>query len=297
MKKFPSKIAILGVGLIGGSIAMGLKKHFGADVTILGSCKSVKRAQIAKQLGLIDEVINLRSRPLGLLLMKVNIVILATPVRETVKLIKLLSREKFRNCLIIDTGSTKKLVLDTAKQFLKSQISFIGTHPMAGSEMSGFENALVNLFRNKPWIVCSDQLPTDNKQLAIVAQIIEILGAKIVLMDAKKHDELISWASHLALITASILVNAVAGHKNWQQIAEIASTGFRDTTRLASDNPQMKTDIVVTNKSQLLESIGKFKNELDIFSNLVRQSGEESIFKYFQDSKNIRDKWVTNYFN
>lgn len=293
MKKFPSKIAILGVGLIGGSIAMGLKKHFGDKISILGLCRDFRRTKIAIELGIIDMAI--KSQPD--IPTDVKLIIIATPIKTTIKMLRMLSKIPLKNCLIMDVGSTKENIIKEANKFPPLSKFFIGTHPMAGSELSGFENASVNLFRNKPWMICSDRSPTDNKQLAIIKHIIEIMGANMILMDAKIHDELTSWASHLSLVTSSILVNTIAGHKNWDKIAKIASTGFRDTTRLASDNPMMKADIVMTNKSHLLEAFGKLKDEIDIFSNLVRQSDEKSILKYFQDSKSIRDKWITNYFN
>jgi len=288
VNEFPKKIAIIGVGLIGGSIALGLKQHLGAKITILGSCNNIERTKKAKESGIIDEVIDLHAQPQGL--RSVTLIIIATPVGETIKLLELISKIKIKNCLIVDVGSTKEFVINTANQFLGPNISFIGTHPMAGSELSGFENADPNLFRNKPWIVCSNNHP-------IISELIDILGAKKILMDAKKHDELTSWASHLNLVSSSILINAIGKQKNWPEVAKIASTGFRDTTRLASSNVEMKKDIIFTNKKNIIGSLIKFQKEIEVFVKLLQNNDTFKISNYLSTAKTIRDNWIENNFS
>lgn len=292
MKEFPEKIAIIGVGLIGGSIALGLKSHFGTKITILGSCDDPSRAQKAVREGIIDIAIN----NIANLPKDTDLIIIATPIRSTLEIIKRLGSNCPPNCLIIDIGSTKKVILATAQKFLAGEASFIGTHPMAGSEMSGFENASVNLFRNKPWIICPTQ-KVSNSNLQVVKALISILGANPVIMTAETHDRLTIGASHIFLAISSLLVNAIVKEKDWPEIAQIASTGFRDTTRLASDNPGMKTDIVMTNRTNLLVALGKLKDEITDFTQLIRESDDKAILKYFEDSKRVRDDWISTYFN
>lgn len=292
MNKFPSKIVILGVGLIGGSIALGLKSHFGTKITILGSCDDSRRTQKAVREGIIDAAINHTDD----LPKDTDLIIIATPVRTTVNIIKKLGQNCRLNCLIIDMGSTKKVISETAQNFLAGGASFIGTHPMAGSEMSGFENASVNLFRNKPWIICSPK-KVSKSNLQVVKTLISILGANPIRMTAVTHDRLTIRASHIFLTASSLLVNAIAKEKNWPEIAKIASTGFRDTTRLASDNPGMKTDIVMTNRTNFLEVLSKLKDEITSFTQLIRESDDKAILKYFEDAKRVRDDWISTYFN
>ncbi len=291
MKQFPDKIAILGVGLIGGSIALGLKRHFGAKITILGMCSSLKRAQTAQKEGIIDKAIaGCEDIP-----QNTKLIIISTPIKTILEKLHLLAKLHLRNCLIIDTGSTKEVISQSAKRESLSS-SFIGTHPMAGSEMSGFENSSVNLFRNKPWIICP--FGTVNKNnLEIVNKLIFILGAKPFLLDAKTHDFVVTWGSHIFLLMTSILVNTIKKQKNWQTIAKAASTGFRDTTRLASDNPKMKTDIVLTNKEHLIGALVNTRSEIDHFIKLLQGSNADNIFTYFREAKLIRDNWLSNYFN
>lgn len=288
MNEFPKKVAILGLGLIGGSIAMGLKKHFRSKINILGSCSKLERTKKAKESGIIDEVIDLHAQPLGLRV--VTLIILATPVGETIKLLKLFSKIKFKNCLIIDVGSTKEFVINAANQFIGPNTLFIGTHPMAGSELSGFENADPNLFRNKPWIICAKNHP-------VVSELIDILGAKKILMDAKKHDEFSTWASHLNLVTSSILINTIGSQKNWPEIAKIASTGFRDTTRLASSNVEMKRDIILTNKENVTKSLSSFQKEIGNFISILNSNNTDQLTNYLSNAKTIRDNWLNDYFS
>ncbi len=294
MKHFPPKIAILGVGLIGGSIALGFKKHFGAKITILGSCSKIERAQKAKKLRIIDEVIDPHSQPLGL--RSANLIILATPVLEIIKLLKTLSKINLADSLIIDVGSTKEYIINAAHQFLDPNVSFIGTHPMAGSEFTGFENADPNLFRNKPWIVCEGKT-INNQQLTIAKRLIDILGANMIFTNAKKHDEIASWASHLNLVSASLLISTIAKQNNWKDVAQIASTGFRDTTRLASSDTEMKKDIILTNKENIVEALLCLADEIKLFVNLIQNGNAEALTNYLANAKSIRDNWLTNYFN
>ncbi|MBI4990823.1 prephenate dehydrogenase/arogenate dehydrogenase family protein, partial [Candidatus Gottesmanbacteria bacterium] len=262
--------------------------------TIVGLCSRIERTQKAKELGIIDEVIDLHAQPLGLRL--VTLIILATPVEETIKLLKFLSKIKFKNCLIIDVGSTKEFVINAAKQLLGPNISFIGTHPMAGSDSSGFENADPFLFQNKPWIIC----PAENiikEQLKLVEALIKILGAKKMIMRDAKHDQFTAFASHLSLVISSILISTVAKQRQWRKIAQIASTGFRDTTRLASHNPRMKTDIVLSNKENLIKALNATRIEIDRFIEVLHSGNTDNLFNYFNQTKIIRDNWLSTYFN
>lgn len=298
MKKknnFPSKIAVIGVGLIGGSIALGLKQHFGSQITILGACSTTKRSKSAQRQGVIDETIDLYAQSQGL--RSADLIILATPVSKTIKLLKTISKINVGSSLIIDVGSTKESVLNSAKKLLDANVSFMGTHPMAGSEMSGFENANPSLFRNKSWIVCNDRLPTDKSKFTILKELIDILGAKIMIMPSKKHDQLVSWASHLNLVSSSIIIKAIGKHKDWSEIAKIASTGFRDTTRLASSDVGMKKDILISNKKNIIETLYILKNEIDLFIKLANKKDSIGITNYLSEAKFIRDEWIANYFS
>lgn len=291
MNTIPQQITIIGVGLIGGSIALGLKLHLTSKITILGLCSDSKRARLAKERGIIDQTIfNVTDIP-----KTTDLVIIATPVSVILKILPHLAKMVSSKCLIIDVGSTKEMIMNLVESKYP-KLSFIGSHPMAGSEMSGFENADPYLFQNKPWIIC----PAKNikkDQLQIVEELIKILGGKLVVMSPSQHDQIIAFSSHLYLILGSILISEVSKQPKWNQIAKIASTGFRDTTRLASHNPDLKADIILSNKENIIDALLKTKIEIDNLIKLIQDNDSCRLFAYFQLTKTIRDNWLEKYFS
>lgn len=288
MKEISEKIAIIGVGLIGGSIALGLKQHYKSKITIYGACRDPKRAENAIKQGIIDRAIyDVKKIPTDM-----DLIILAVPVKTEVEILKALAKISFKNCLILDVGSTKKFILQQVQRILPGEISFIGTHPMAGKELSGFENSSPSLFVKKPWIVCPS-LSVKTEDINIIKKLITALGAKIFMMDAETHDELTSWISHLQLSLSSILVNTIAREKKWEIMGKIASGGFRDSTRSASNNSEMKTDIILTNKANIITSLNKVNREINKFSKMIERSNDKEILKYFSTAKEIRNHWLS----
>lgn len=292
MNQLPKKIAIIGIGLVGGSIALGLKCHFGSKITILGSCNDLRRAKLAKKEGIIDEVLR-KDQPIP---QNTKLIIIATPVVTIPNVLRFLARCTPADTLIIDVGSTKQAICQQAEKILPRPRSFLGTHPMAGGEEAGFENASANLFRNKPWIICPTKTTRTN-DIKLVSRLVEILGGLPIILTSTMHDQVVTWASHLSLVFSSILVETIAKQSNWKLIAKVASSGFRDTTRLASFNPNLKADIVATNKENILAALETTKQEIDLFAKLLKEDKNERIFAYFNRSKRIRDNWLEKYFS
>lgn len=287
MIKFPTKIVIIGMGLIGGSIAMGLKRDLGTKITILGLSSSHRKAKHAKRKGIIDLALSsIKDIP-----QDADLIILAAPIHVNLRHLKSLKKLIRPDSLLIDVGSTKEVITKLAKKISLTQ--FIGTHPMAGGEVSGIRFANPNLFHGKPWIICPSK-NTTKKNLSTIKSLSVILGAKPVIMNAVKHDELTSLASHLFLVISSILLNTIT-KSNWITISQIASTGLKDSTRLASHNPDMKTDIVITNKKNVLASLRLLKREIDSFSLLVGEKNLLELTKYFTLAKKRRDKWLDSF--
>lgn len=281
----PKKIAILGVGLIGGSIALGLKRQLGSKITVFGLCSSLKRAQLAKAMNIVDKPLSSpREIPKN-----IDLIILAAPISINLDLLKRVAKLSLPNALIIDVGSTKKSICDlSAKLPVKS---FLGTHPMAGKENTGIENTDIHLFESKSWIICPTEISSQS-DIDKVSTIIKLLGAKPMLLDAQTHDSLTAWVSHLPLISSSILFKSIASNAKWSKIAEIASSGFRDTTRLASANPVMKRDILLTNKKNVIDSLVAFDKEIKHFINLLKKDKEQTMYEYFKFTKLKRDMWI-----
>ncbi|MCJ7740464.1 prephenate dehydrogenase [Candidatus Microgenomates bacterium] len=286
----PKKIAIIGVGLIGGSIALGLKKALGDKISVSGSCSDLKRAQRAQKMGIIDEIISPDKRSLT----DCSLVIISTPINSVITTVKQLIPLLAPNTLMIDVSSTKRIICEEINKFLPVNLFFLGTHPMAGSELSGFENASADLFTNKPWIVCPNQ-ETRRNNLLPIKSLIQILKAKPIIMTPAQHDKLVAWASHLFLIVSSILVSAVSKQSRWEEIARIASTGFCDTTRLASHDPDLKTEIIKTNKKNITDCLLKVRNEIDDFIILLEQNRFRDIRQYMNKTKSVRDNYLNDY--
>lgn len=265
MSNLPQKITIVGMGLIGGSIAMGLKKRLDGDVDIIGVAK--------------NEEIPLNS----------DLIIIATPISQIIKVLNKLDKILVKKTLVIDVGSTKKMICSHAAILKNKNLFFVGTHPMGGRELSGLSNADPNLFVNKTWVVSRKSL--------ILNRLIELLGGKPVIMNPDKHDKLVAFASHLSLIVSSLLVTCVSRQDDWKTIFRIASSGFRDTTRLAIFSPKIKAEIVATNKSNLLNALSYLEKEIEILTSLIEKEEWKVMEKYFENAKQIRDNWLAHYFS
>lgn len=281
-------VAILGIGLIGGSIALALKQRMKGKITVLGSCGNLKRAQLAQTKGIIDEVIRDPKQ-----LSKADLIILATPISETLKILKDLSRINLKkNVLVIDVASVKQVIAETIMT-VNFDFHFIGTHPMAGGEKKGFENADPDLFVNKPWIITPMGRNSQN-EMALLTKIIKDIGAIPMILTAKAHDEQVAWASHLSLILSSLLVRNLEENSQWTSVKKLVSTGFFDMTRLASHNPSFKTDLILNNKENLLISLRKFREEISYFEQLINLSGKKDIQEYLTHAKKTRDDLFNN---
>lgn len=290
--RVPKKIAVLGVGLIGGSIALGLKKQLGNNIHITGLCRTPQKSKDVLKNGLVDSVFDLTKPVPG----SVEILIIAVPVTTILALMKVLYKKVSGKTLIIDVGSTKTEICRLAGKIYGSKIRFIGTHPMAGSELSGYEHAGSNLFLNKPWIICPLKT-TDRDSLDTVEALINLLGARPIIMTPGSHDRLVALASHLFLAVSSLLMTSVCGNNQWRKAAPLASTGLRDTTRLASGNPYIKTDIFLTNRKPLLDVLTGLKKEINLFSSYLKLGKRDKIESYLKKAKTERDLWLDRYFN
>ena len=224
-----------------------------------------------------------------------DLIIIATPISEIIITLNRLDKLLKTNTLVIDVGSTKQIICNHAGNLKNKNLVFVGTHPIAGREVSGFANSDPNLFVNKSWVVCPDP-KINNKHIDAVFAVIRILGGRPILMDPSQHDKLVARASSLSLVTGSLLVKSVSS-KDWEMIARLASTGFRDTTRLASFSPKIKTEIVSSNKNNILRTLNNLDKEIQNMRMLIEKDDWDKIENYFIEAKEIRDNWLANYFS
>ncbi|MBI4298764.1 MAG: prephenate dehydrogenase/arogenate dehydrogenase family protein [Chloroflexi bacterium] len=280
------KITIVGLGLIGTSIGLGLKKANLKDIEIVGTDKDSEVSSRASKMGAIDKA----SRDLIPAIQDTNMVILATPVMAMKELMEIIGPHLEEGATVTDTGSTKSSVMAWAEEYLPSSVSFVGGHPMAGKEKSGPDAAEATLFNNTPYCIIPGK-QADPSAVKSVAGLAEILGAKPMFMDAPEHDSFVAAISHLPMILSIALVTSTAKSPQWSEMARLASTGYRDITRLASGDPEMNRDICLTNADFLVRWVDEIIKELYEFRNNIKE-GRESLLSTFVQAWEARARWL-----
>lgn len=274
------KVAIIGVGLIGGSIGLALKNSKLKDIRIIGIGRNPERLKLALDLNAIDEMTtDSRSG-----VKDADIVFICLPVGLIAKTAEDIMHYCKKTAIITDVGSVKEVIVNeiekhTSHRKSKKLPEFLGGHPIAGSEKTSVKYASPDLFKNAVVVLT----PTSKNTAAALKKIKELwrcMNAKVKIMSAKKHDRVIAYTSHLPHMIAFALVKAV-NH------LEFAGSSFRDTTRIVSSDPSMWADIVSENRENIMKAIDEFKKEL---LNIEEASSREKIFKIFRESKSKRDK-------
>ena len=260
MKK---KIYVIGVGLIGGSFAIDMRKLFPKS-TIIGIDKSEIHLQKALELKLIDETSELS---------KINnpdIIVISVPVKSILNILPIVLKSVNNNSLVIDFGSTKKSICQIVKDHPNRQ-NFLATHPIAGTEFSGPAAAYEGLFEGKNIIIC-DKDKTDKSILGLGLKIFNLMKMKICYMDSESHDRHIAYVSHLSHISSFMLGKTVMDEeKNEKNIFDMAGSGFESTVRLAKSSPEMWTDIFEDNKKNIIKSLDDYIENLVHINSLIKK--------------------------
>jgi prephenate dehydrogenase len=281
------KIVIFGVGLIGGSVALALKKA-GSAAHIVGVGRTAKSLQTALDLGVIDSA----ETNIGDALNAVDLVLIAAPVAQTKAILQSIQPHLNANTVITDAGSTKGDVLVVAREVLGAQFSqFVGGHPIAGAEKSGVAAAKSDLFLSKN-VVLTPDLETNRDAVASVADLWQKCGANVSEMPAETHDNIFAAVSHLPHLLAFALVDDIASRPNAAQLFSFAASGFRDFTRIAGSHPEMWRDISLANKSALLSEISAFENELNQLKQLLANEDAEGLQALFERASHARNQWA-----
>lgn len=282
------KIAIIGLGLIGGSIGLALKRAELKDVTIVGTARTRDTLRGAKRLGAIDD-----DAPTPADAVKdARLVIVAAPILATKHIFEEIAPVLAEGAVVTDVGGTKANVMRWASELLPRHAYFVGGHPMAGKETSGIEAADGDLFRDKTWVIVpSVDAPETAVQTAL--GIVRICGANATFMDAQEHDSYVAAISHLPLTLSSALFSVAFGSQAWPELASLASSGFRDTTRLASGSPEMAHDIAISNRDNLLHWLDRFQEELARFRSVIAAGESAQLIETFARAQLERDNFVT----
>lgn len=274
-------ITIIGLGLIGGSMAKDLKSNQFAD-KIIGVDSSEEHLIKAQEIGFIDEKDSLEKA-----VKRSNFVILATPVDAALKLLPQILDVLPSNSVLIDVGSTKTNLIDSVKNHPKRK-QYLPTHPMSGTENSGPEAAQNNLFKNKTVIFCNSEQTTP-QMVDLVKKMYTSLGSEIIEMDSVSHDEHVGYVSHLShVISYALAVSVLEKEKSDANIFNLASGGFNSTARLAKSSVNMWLPIFEQNKNFILPIIEVYLDNLLKFKTFLEKDDKENLKKFIQEANKIR---------
>jgi prephenate dehydrogenase len=282
------KVVVIGVGLIGGSLAMVLKEKAIAE-HITGIGRGVKNLEVARNRGIIDDfTLDAKSAVDG-----ADLIILATPVCNITEILKDISPYLKRDAIVTDVGSVKKSILDDAESVVPEDVHFVAGHPIAGTEDSGSKAAFSTLFNGRICILTPTQR-TDKDALEKVTELWREAGSDVILMDADKHDMILAAISHLPHVVVYALVNTIARMKNHEEdILDYSAGGFVDFTRIASSSPEMWRDICLLNRKAILDTIARFQDRLEQLKGLVKNKDAVGLFQEFNKAKVLRDSLKT----
>lgn len=279
-------VAIIGLGLIGGSLALALRRS-GRDIHITGFDRSYATADEAYRRGIIDTIAPSARAACE----KADYIIFATPVNTTIALMEEASEWAFKeNVILSDTGSTKSPIMQAAERLQEKGLTFIGGHPMAGSHKSGIAAAKDHLFENAYYVLT----PCQHAEEEHIKKLTELLApskGKIVLLDAAEHDRMTAIVSHFPHIIASSLVGRLADQEKEQPfVKNLAAGGFRDLTRIASADPTMWRDITIQNREELLGQLDGWLQEMQAIRSMIVENNPARIYDFFSDAKEFRDR-------
>lgn len=281
------KIVIFGVGLIGGSIALALKKHPEAP-HIVGVGRAQQSLQEALDLGLIDNA----ETDIASALHAADLVIIATPVAQTPAILKAIRPYLDESTIITDAGSTKSDVMAYARAELGDQVNqFVGGHPIAGAEKSGPAAAMADLYLGKNVILTPDE-QTSNSALDKVSRLWQQCGAVVSHMSAQEHDSVFAAVSHLPHLLAFALVEDLAKRSNAELLFKFAASGFRDFTRIAGSHPEMWRDIALANKTALLSELRLYQQALSDMTALLEADDSRALHDLFEHASRARNDWA-----
>lgn len=280
------RLCIIGVGLIGGSLARALKAT-GACAEVVGYGRNPEALQRALALGVIDRA----ETDIAAAAKGADVIVLGVPVGAMDAVLGELKPHLEPQTILTDVGSTKGSVVEAAKRvFGTLPQRFVPGHPIAGTEQSGVEASFAELYRQRRVILTPDA-DTDPDALETIRRMWQQTGAEVIEMSVAHHDEVLAATSHLPHLLAFTLVDTLARLEEHDDIFRFAAGGFRDFTRIASSNPQMWHDICLNNRDALLKMVQRFSTELGTLARAIEEGDSGAILATFQRAKSARDAY------
>lgn len=273
-------VAIVGLGLIGGSMALSIKDYGFAD-RIIGVARREITAKKALELGLVDEILALDDA-----IAQSDIIVVATPVDSYMTILPQIL-DLVNNQIVIEVGSTKKMVIESVKNHPK-RANFVATHPMAGTEYSGPEAAIHGLFKNKLCVLC-DVEHSNPEFVKTIESLFNAIGMRIAFMNSDDHDRHTAYISHISHICSfALALTVLEKEKDEEAIFNLASTGFESTVRLAKSNPDTWVPIFRQNRDNVLSVLDEYINNLLKFKGLMLADSYEKLHEFFEEANKIK---------
>ena len=279
------KLAIIGVGLIGGSLGLCLKDKLGDKIFITGLCRSENSMRRSMELGAVD----LATSDLKAVVSDADIIFLSPPVLQIVPMVEKILPFLKSGTILTDAGSTKQFIWQELKKILPPDIYYIAGHPMTGKEKSGVEVADKNLFKGKAYVIAEDTgAPPEVKEKLM--SVLRLTEANFLEIDIAKHDRCASIISHVPHLAAAALVTLLndAG-EDLDSCLKLVGGGFKDTTRIASSNADMWADICMTNGEAIECHLRQLQDILGEVADAVRRKDRDAVHDYFAAAKKRRD--------
>ena len=281
------KLAVIGVGLIGGSFALALKRARLAT-HVVGAGRSKANLRLALERGAIDAI----AADAATAARDADVVLLAAPVAQFEALFQQIGPQLSPNALLTDAGSTKRDVIAAARRGLGAKIGqFVPAHPIAGAEKSGAAAASAELFHQRR-VILTPLAENSREAVSKVASLWSACGASVSRMDAEEHDRVLAAVSHLPHLLAYALVHEIAGRPNAEQLFSFAAGGFRDFTRIASSHPEMWRDICVANRDRLVGELDRYESKLGQLRSLLQKGDAAALERLFAEAREARDQWL-----
>ncbi|RXJ98346.1 prephenate dehydrogenase [Arcobacter sp. CECT 8986] len=272
-------IGIVGLGLMGGSLAKALKKY-GIAKKVLGYINNEKNKKDVLELNLVDEIVDLET-----LKKESDVIILAIPVDGIIKMFPSL-QDIDKKTTIIDMGSTKEYIVENIPEQIRE--NFIPAHPMTGTEKSGPKAAIDGLYEGNTVVLCNLE-KNENTHVNKALRIFQGIGMRIVVMNADEHDIHACFMSHLPHAISFSLANTVMSHEDPKSIIALAAGGFKDMSRVAKSSPKMWTDIFKQNRKNLLKSIDLFEEHMKKVRKMVEDENYEELEKWMAKANTLHE--------
>jgi prephenate dehydrogenase len=281
------KLVVVGVGLIGGSFALALKRARAVKL-VVGVGRNPGNLAAALDLGAIDEA----TQDPALAVQDADLVLLATPVGQMSPVMARIAPHLSPQTVVTDAGSTKRDVVAHARRFLDGHFSrFVPAHPIAGTEKSGATAAFPDLFRGRT-VILTPQAETAAGAARLVRSAWETCGGRVLRLTPRQHDAIFAAVSHLPHVVAYALVNALARRENARQLFGFSAGGLRDTVRIAGSSPEMWGDICIANREPLLKVLGDYEDELKRLRATIERGDAGGLKRMFERARSAREKWL-----